>query len=104
MAINPPSDLVMDVARAADPQAYRMAAERLRAPSASGTMVASTGAATMAAPAAGGELTRDNFASFFRQPCGWGQRATGCAECGQSGLSQVRGLHAAILRAVDVHQ
>jgi len=27
MAINPPSDLVMDVARAADPQAYRMAAE-----------------------------------------------------------------------------
>lgn len=54
MAINPPSDLVMDVARAADPQAYRMAAERLRAPSASGTMVAS---------AAGG-LTRDNFASF----------------------------------------
>ncbi|WP_176037937.1 rod-binding protein [Brucella tritici] len=54
MAINPPSDLVMDVARAADPQAYRMAAERLRAPSASATMVAS---------AAGG-LTRDNFASF----------------------------------------
>ncbi|MBB4095085.1 flagellar biosynthesis protein FlgJ [Ochrobactrum pecoris] len=54
MAINPPSDLVMDVARAADPQAYRMAAERLRAPSVSGTMVAS---------AAGG-LTRDNFASF----------------------------------------
>ncbi|MBQ0710516.1 MULTISPECIES: rod-binding protein [unclassified Ochrobactrum] len=54
MAINPPSDLVMDVARAADPQAYRMAAERLKAPSASGTMVAS---------AAGG-LTRDNFASF----------------------------------------
>ncbi len=54
MAINPPSDLVMDVARAADPQAYRMAAERLKAPSASGTMVA---------PAAGG-LTRDNFASF----------------------------------------
>lgn len=55
MAINPPSDLVMDVARAADPQAYRMAAERLRAPSASGTMVAS---------AAGDGLTRDNFASF----------------------------------------
>ena len=54
MAINQPSDLVMDVARAADPQAYRMAAERLKAPSASGTMVAS---------AAGG-LTRDNFASF----------------------------------------
>lgn len=54
MAINPPSDLVMDVARAADPQAYRMAAERLRAPSASGTMVAS---------AAGG-LTRDGFTSF----------------------------------------
>ncbi|WGJ08126.1 rod-binding protein [Brucella intermedia] len=54
MAINPPSDLVMDVARAADPQAYRMAAERLKAPSAPGTMVAS---------AAGG-LTRDNFASF----------------------------------------
>jgi len=54
MAINPPSDLVMDVARAADPQAYRMAAERLRAPSASGTMVAS---------GAGG-LTRDGFASF----------------------------------------
>ncbi|PWU71852.1 flagellar biosynthesis protein FlgJ [Ochrobactrum sp. POC9] len=54
MAINPPSDLVMDVARAADPQAYRMAAQRLRAPSASATMVAS---------AAGG-LTRDNFASF----------------------------------------
>jgi Rod binding domain-containing protein len=64
MAINPPSDLVMDVARAADPQAYRMAAERLRAPSASGAMVASTGAAAMAAPAAGGGLTRDNFASF----------------------------------------
>ncbi len=55
MAINPPSDLVMDVARAADPQAYRMAAERLKAPSASGTMVAS---------AAGDGLTRDNFASF----------------------------------------
>ncbi|MFQ0815583.1 flagellar biosynthesis protein FlgJ [Brucella anthropi] len=54
MAINPPSDLVMDVARAADPQAYRMAAERLRTPSASGTMVAS---------AAGG-LTRDGFTSF----------------------------------------
>src|SRR5690606_2850970 len=54
MAINPPSDLVMDVARAADPQAYRMAAERLRAPSASGTMAAS---------GAGG-LTRDGFASF----------------------------------------
>ncbi len=49
MAINPPSDLVMDVARAADPQAYRMAAERLRAPSAS---------------AAGGGLTQDGFASF----------------------------------------
>lgn len=55
MAINPPSDLVMDVARAADPQAYRRAAERLRAPSASGTAVAS---------AAVGGLTRDNFASF----------------------------------------
>ncbi|PQA72443.1 rod-binding protein [Brucella oryzae] len=55
MAINPPSDLVMDVARAADPQAYRMAAERLRAPSASATMVAS---------AASGGLMRDNFASF----------------------------------------
>ena len=55
MAINPPSDLVMDVARAADPQAYRMAAERLKAPSAPGTMVAS---------AAAGGLTRDNFASF----------------------------------------
>ncbi|MFK0686520.1 rod-binding protein [Ochrobactrum sp. BD67] len=49
MAINPPSDLVMDVARAADPQAYRMAAERLRAPSAS---------------AASGGLTQDGFASF----------------------------------------
>ncbi|MEJ5021390.1 rod-binding protein [Ochrobactrum vermis] len=55
MAINPPSDLVMDVARAADPQAYRRVAERLRAPSASGTAVAS---------AAVGGLTRDNFASF----------------------------------------
>ena len=64
MAINPPSDLVMDVARAADPQAYRMAAERLKAPSVSGTMVASSGAATMAASAAGNGLTRDNFASF----------------------------------------
>jgi len=30
MAINPPSDLVMDVARAADPQAYRVASERLK--------------------------------------------------------------------------
>lgn len=29
MAINPLSDLVMDVARAADPQAYRVASERL---------------------------------------------------------------------------
>lgn len=37
MAINPPSDLVLDVARAADPQAYRMAAERLK-PAADGTM------------------------------------------------------------------
>ncbi len=54
MAINPPSDLVMDVARAADPQAYRMAAERLKAPSAPGTMVASAAVG----------LTRDNFASF----------------------------------------
>lgn len=54
MAINPPSDLVMDVARAADPQAYRLAAERLRAPSVSGSMTAS---------AANG-LTRDNFGSF----------------------------------------
>ena len=35
MAINPPSDLVMDVARAADPQAYRLAAERLKSISAS---------------------------------------------------------------------
>ena len=34
MAINPPSDLVMDVARAADPQAYRLAAERLKSISA----------------------------------------------------------------------
>ncbi|MBV2144356.1 rod-binding protein [Falsochrobactrum sp. TDYN1] len=53
MAINPPSDLVMDVARAADPQAYRVAAERLKSIS-GGTVVA--GAAT--------GLTRDNFASF----------------------------------------
>jgi len=30
MAINPPSDLVLDVARAADPQAYRMASDRLK--------------------------------------------------------------------------
>jgi hypothetical protein len=54
MAINPPSDLVMDVARAADPQAYRMAAERLK--SVSGTMQATASSVT--------GLTRDNFASF----------------------------------------
>ena len=54
MAINPSSDLVLDVARAANPQAYRMAAERLKASSLSRSMVAS---------AAGG-LTRDNFASI----------------------------------------
>jgi peptidoglycan hydrolase FlgJ len=29
VAINPPSDIVLDVARAADPEKYRMAAERL---------------------------------------------------------------------------
>lgn len=29
MAINPPSDIVLDVARAADPEKYRVAAERL---------------------------------------------------------------------------
>lgn len=41
MAINPPSDLVLDVARAADPQAYRLATERLKSISAStGPMVA----------------------------------------------------------------
>ncbi|MFI3903205.1 rod-binding protein [Ochrobactrum sp. S1502_03] len=34
MAINPVSDLVMDVARAADPQAYRAASERLKSLSA----------------------------------------------------------------------
>lgn len=55
MAINPPSDLVMDVARAADPQAYRMAAERLK--SVSGTM-------QTAMASSGTGLTRDNFASF----------------------------------------
>ncbi len=55
MAINPPSDLVMDVARAADPQAYRMAAERLNA--------VSGVAAPMGGSAATG-LTRDNFGSF----------------------------------------
>ncbi|EFM55968.1 rod-binding protein [Brucella inopinata] len=55
MAINPPSDLVMDVARAADPQAYRMAAERLNA--------ASGAAAPMGGSAATG-LARDNFGSF----------------------------------------
>ncbi len=55
MAINPPSDLVMDVARAADPQAYRMAAERLK--SASGLAWPE-----VASSATG--LTRDNFASF----------------------------------------
>ncbi|MEN3396631.1 rod-binding protein [Brucella melitensis] len=55
MAINPPSDLVMDVARAADPQAYRMAAERLNA--------ASGVAAPMGGSAATG-LTQDNFGSF----------------------------------------
>jgi hypothetical protein len=29
VAIKPPSDIVLDVARAADPEKYRMAAERL---------------------------------------------------------------------------
>lgn len=52
MAINPPSDLVMDVARAADPQAYRLAAERLKSISAStGPVRADTG-------------TGSNFVSF----------------------------------------
>ncbi|MBC2887552.1 rod-binding protein [Ochrobactrum sp. CM-21-5] len=55
MAINPPSDLVLDVARAADPHAYRLAAERLKSMSSiSGSMVAS--AATRSGD--------DSFASF----------------------------------------
>lgn len=41
MAINPPSDLVLDVAMAADPQAMRASAERLR------TMTADRAAAQM---------------------------------------------------------
>lgn len=53
MAINPPSDLVMDVARAADPHAYRAATERLKSISGG-----------MGTAAAGAGLTRDNFASF----------------------------------------
>lgn len=40
MAINPPSDLVMDVARAADPQTYRVASERLKSMTAASTDVA----------------------------------------------------------------
>ena len=52
MAINPPSDLVMDVARAADPQAYRLAAERLK------SISASTG------PVGADTDTGSNFVSF----------------------------------------
>lgn len=52
MAINPPSDLVMDVARAADPQAYRLAAERLK------SISASTG------PVSADTDTGSNFVSF----------------------------------------
>ncbi len=52
MAINPPSDLVMDVARAADPQAYRFAAERLK------SISANTG------PAGADTDTGSNFVSF----------------------------------------
>lgn len=55
MAINPPSDLVMDVARAADPQAYRMAAERLKS-------AASDMRTAMAASSSG--VTREYFANL----------------------------------------
>lgn len=49
MAINPPTDIVLDVARAADPVQYRQAVARLgnaRAGEAFGTMLASAGAGT----------------------------------------------------------
>lgn len=51
MAINPPSDLVMDVAMAADPDTLRASVEKLR------RMVSDRTAAQM-------QLSRDNFASI----------------------------------------
>lgn len=50
MSISPPSDIVFDVARAADPQAYRAAAEKLA--QASGAESASTDFASAVAAAA----------------------------------------------------
>ncbi|MEK1889143.1 MAG: rod-binding protein [Phyllobacterium sp.] len=51
MAINPPSDLVLDVAMAADPETMRAATEKLR------TMASDRVAAQV-------QLTRENFASM----------------------------------------
>ena len=51
MAISPPSDLVLDVAMAADPDTLRASVEKLR------TMVSDRVAAQM-------QLSRDNFASM----------------------------------------
>lgn len=63
MAINPVSDLVLDVARAADPQSYQTSAARLRS-HAPATMAASYNYGVAGHYKVPGGLTRDNFASF----------------------------------------
>lgn len=58
MAINPPSDLVLDVARAADPQAFRASAARLQRSAAVATVALGDKAGGLPG------LTRENFAGL----------------------------------------